>query len=662
MIRNYLKTTLRIMLRQKGYSVINISGLSIGIAATIIILIYIVDELGYDKMHPDAEHIYRVGFSARLEGNEIKSAQTSAPLAETMQKEIPQVTEVVRFGMWQTMPMSVGDKHFTERRLLVADSNFFKFFSFPVVKGNVETFLKGPNKLVITESAALRYFGTEDPIGKMITRGAEKTAAEVVGLVEDPPYNSHIAFDMVLSGQSWDFMDDEQWTSNNLYTYFKTNPGADLGAVKKHLDVIVETRMGAELEKFTGMSLKEFRKHGNNVGLFTQPMVDIHLSSNLADEITPNGNIQYLYIFAIIALFIILLACINFMNLSTARSANRAKEVGIRKTIGAFRSRLVFQFIAESLLYAFVSTLLGLSIISFSLSAFNVLAGKQLTLSVFANPIVIASLVLFTIIIGVVAGSYPAFYLTSFKPTEVLKGKIRSGFKNSALRNTLVVFQFIISIALIFGSMVVYRQLQFIQQKNLGFDKENVVNLLHTFSLKTNAQAFKNELIMHPSFQSASYANNLPPRISWSSAFRKGGSEQDFILNVYQVDHDHLKTMGYEMKQGRFFSRELKTDTAAIILNETAYRQMAFGNLEEAVVMTYQTKPPTPLKVIGVLRDFNYQSLKDNVRPMAILLGPEPNFEMAIRLSKGNTQEQLELLNSIWKKYAPDAPFEYSFV
>ena len=650
------------MLRQKGYSVINISGLSIGIAATIIILIYIVDELGYDKMHPDAEQIYRVGFSARLEGNDIKSAQTSAPLAETMQKEIPQVTEVVRFGMWQTMPMSVGDNHFTERRLLVADSNFFKFFSFPVVKGNVETFLKGPNKLVITESAALRYFGTEDPIGKMITRGAEKTAAEVVGLVKDPPYNSHIAFDMVLSGESWDFMDDEQWTSNNLYTYFKTNPGADLGAVKKHLDAMVETRMGAELEKFTGVSLTEFRKHGNNVGLFAQPMVDIHLRSNLADEITPNGNIQYLYIFAIIALFIILLACINFMNLSTARSANRAKEVGIRKTIGAFRSRLVFQFIAESLLYAFVSTLLALSIISLSLTAFNVLAGKQLTLSVFANPIVIASLVLFTIIIGVVAGSYPAFYLTSFKPTEVLKGKIRSGFKNSALRNALVVFQFIISIALIFGSMVVYRQLQFIQQKNLGFDKENVVNLLHTFSLKSNAKAFKNELTMHPSFQSASYANNLPPRISWSSAFRKGGSEQDFILNVYQVDHDHLKTMEYEMKEGRFFSREFKSDTAAIILNETAYRQMAFSNLEEAVVITYQTEPPTPLKVIGVLKDFNYQSLKDNVRPMAILLGPEPNFEMAIRLSKGNTQEQLELLNSIWKKYAPDAPFEYSFV
>ena len=650
------------MLRQKGYSAINIIGLSLGIAATIIILIYIVDELGYDKMHLDAEQIYRVGFSMRLQGNEIKTAESCAPLAETMQKEIPQVAEVVRFGVWETMPMGIGDRNFTEKRVLVADSNFFKFFSFPVVKGNVETFLKGPDKLVITESAALRYFGSEDPIGKMIMRGAERAAAEVVGLVKDPPHNSHISFDMVLSGESWDFMDEPQWTSYNLYTYFKTHSGADLSAVKKHLDGMVETHMGAELERYVGMSLEEFRKQGNDVGLFIQPMLDIHLKSNLSGEITPNGNIQYLYIFAVIALFIILVACINFMNLSTARSANRAKEVGIRKTIGAFRSRLVFQFIAESLLYAFLSTLLALAVVSLSLGGFNILAGKQLTLSVFSNPLVIASLLLFTIIIGLVAGSYPAFYLTSFKPTEVLKGKIRSEFKNSALRNALVVFQFIISIALIFGSMVVYRQLQFIQKKNLGFDKENVVNLLHTLSLKTNAQAFKNELTMHPSFKGASYANYLPPRISWSSAFRKAGSEQDFPLNVYQVDHDHLKTMGYEIAEGRFFSPEFKSDTAAIILNETAYRQMAFNNLEEAVVLTYRTEPPTPLKVIGVLKDFNYHSLRDNVRPMAILLGSEPNLEMAIRLSKGNTREQIELLESIWKKYAPDAPFEYSFV
>lgn len=662
MIRNYFKTAFRIMLRQKGYSAINITGLSIGIAATMIIIIYIVDELSYDRMHPDVEQMYRVGFSGRLQGTSVETATSCAPLAEAMQKEMPQVAEIVRFGQWRTMPMGFGDKYFTERSMLVADSNFFTFFSFPVLKGNADSFLKGPNKLVITESAAKRYFGDEDPIGKIMMRGSERTACEVTGVVKDPPYNSHIPFDMVLSGESWNYMKSTQWTSNNLYTYFKIYPGADLSAIRHQLDGLVETRMGTELEKFIGISFKQFKDQGNDLGLFVQPVTDIHLKSDLAEEIAPNGNIQYLYIFAVIAFIIILVACINFMNLSTARSANRAKEVGVRKTIGAFRSRLIFQFIAESLIYAVISTVVALALVGISLAPFNLLAGKALTLSIFSSPDVIACLIVFTLLIGLVAGSYPAFYLTSFRPTEVLKGKIRSGFKNSALRNVLVVFQFMISIALIFGSLVVYRQIHYMQEKNLGFDKENVVNMLHTLSLKTNARAFKDEVVANPAFKAAGFSNNLPPRVTWTSAFRKGGSEQDFLLHIYEVDYDHLKTMGYQMAGGRFFSRDFKSDSSAIILNETAYKQMGFANLDDAVVLTYRSETPTPLKVIGVLKDFNYQSLRDDVKPMAILLGPEPNLEMAVRLSPGNAPEQIRTLEKIWKKYAPDAPFEYSFV
>lgn len=662
MIRNYLKTALRIMMRQKAYAAINVIGLSVGIAATLMILIYIADELGYDRMHTDASRMYRVIFNGRLQGNEINSALSPAVVAETMQKEIPEVSEVVRFGLWRTMPMSVGDKNFTEQNVLVADSNFFSFFSFPVVAGHTDDFLRGPNKIVITESAARRYFGNEDPIGKMMLRGAERTAAEIVGVVKDPPHNSHIQFDLILSGESWDYMKSLQWTSTNLYTYFKVHPDANVDNVRKHLSRMVESYMGSELEKFIGMSFAQFREQGNDLGFSVQPLRDIHLRSNLKDELGPNGNIQYLYIFGVIAGFIILIACINFMNLSTARSANRAKEVGVRKTIGAMRNRLVVQFISESMLYSVVSMVIAVCIIAALLDSFNTLASKQLDLSFFTSPWVIGGLVLFTAVIGLIAGSYPAFYLTAFKPTEVLKGKIRSGFRNSMLRNSLVVFQFIISIGLIFGSLVVYRQLQFMQNKNLGFDKENVVGLLHTMSLKNNAAAFKNEIIANPLFKGASFSNNLPPNISWNSAFRKGGSEQDFLLSIYQVDHDHLKTMGYEIVEGRFYSKEFPSDTAAIILNETAYRQMGFKNLDEAVVLTYQSETPTPLKVIGVVRDFNYQSLRENVTPMAMLLGPEPNFEMAVRLSAENIREQIAVLESLWKKYAPGAPFEYSFV
>jgi putative ABC transport system permease protein len=663
MIKNYLKTALRIMLRQKAYSAINVTGLSIGIAATLLILIYIIDEVGYDKMHPDAHLMYRVGFSGRLQGNEFTSATSPAPLGEAMQKEIPDVAEVVRFGLWRTMPMNVGDKSFTEKRMIIADSNFFRFFHFEVLQGDPNTFLKGANKLVITESVAKRYFGKENPMGKMMMRGAELTAAEITGVVKDPPHNSHIGFDLILSGESWDYLrSNDQWTSNNLYTYIRLTPTGSLENVKRQLNAMVEKNMGSELEKYIGMSFKEFKAQGNDVGLFTQPMLDIHLTSDLQEEIAPNGNIQYLYIFAAIAAFIILIACINFMNLSTARSANRAKEVGVRKTIGAFRSRLIFQFLSESMLYSTISMILALAIIVLTIDPFNLLSGKELNLSIFKNPAVIGGLIAFTFLVGLLAGSYPAFYLTAFKPTDVLKGKIRSGFRNSALRNVLVIFQFIVSIALIFGSLVVYRQLGFLQDKNLGFDKENVVNLLHTLSLKTNAQAFKNELAGNPAFKNSSFANSLPPNITWTSAFRKGGSEQDFLLSVNQVDHDHLATMGYTMAEGRFFSRDFKSDTAAIILNETAYRQMAFKNLDEAVVLSYQGEKPAPLKVVGVLKDFNFTSLKENVRPMCMLLGKEPNYDMAIRLSPGNTQEQIKLLETIWKKYSPGAPFEYSFL
>jgi putative ABC transport system permease protein len=662
MIKNYLKTALRIMLRQKGYSIINIAGLSVGIAATLIIITYIVDETSYDKMHSDASRMYRIACSGRLQGTAMEIATSPAPVAEAIQKGIPQIEETVRVGLFRTMPMGYEDKHFTEQNVAVADSNFFKFFSFAVLKGNPETFLRGTNKIVITESVAKKYFGNEDPIGKIMFRGSDKKVSEVTGVVKDAPPNSHIQFDIVLSGESWDYMRNTQWTSNNLYTYFKLRDNAGLTSVKEQLNKLAETNIGAEIEKYVGVSFKEFKAQGNDFGLFIQPMLDIHLKSSLSDEFVPNGNIQYLYIFGVVAAFIILVACINFMNLSTARSANRAKEVGVRKTIGAFRSRLIIQFVSESLIYSIISTILALGIIALTLDAFNLLSGKELSFSVFSNPVVIVSLIIFTIVIGLIAGSYPAFYLTSFKPTEVLKGKIRSGFRNSALRNVLVVFQFIISIALIFGSLVVYKQLRFMQEKNLGFDKENVVNLLHTYSLGKNAQAFKNEIASHPSFKGASFANNLPPRVSWTSAYRKGGSEQDFLLHVYQVDHDHLKTMGYEMAQGRFFSREFKSDTAAIILNESAWKEMGYKDLDEATVLSYNSDPPSPLKVIGVMKDFNYQSLKDNVRPMAILLGNEPNLEMAIRLAPGNTHDQIKILEGVWKKHASDAPFEYTFL
>ncbi len=661
MIKNYLKTAFRIMLRQKSYSAINIIGLGMGIAASLLIILYVVDELSYDKFHHDASRIYRINFSGRLQGNDFDGATSPAPVAHALRAEVPEVEDAIRFGLWRTMPITFEDKAFTESHFLVADSTFFQFFSFPLLQGDPATALKGTNKVVITESAAKRYFGNENPIGKIILRGSEKKATEVTGVVEDAPTNSHIRFDMILSGESWEYMNDVQWTSNNLYTYIKLRPNADVNNFKAQTDSLFERNVSAELEKFLGVTLKDFVAQGNRLGLVIQPMEDIHLQSNLSDDITPSGNLQYVYIFMAIAAFIVTIACINFMNLATARSANRAKEVGVRKTIGAFRTRLIGQFLAESMLYSFISMLLALVLMGLLLTPFNELSGKSLTLELFGKPYFIIGLFAFVLIVGLLAGSYPAFYLTAFNPSEVLKGKIRSGFKNSILRNSLVVFQFVISISLILGSIVVYKQLRFMQEKNMGFNKENVVNLLHTWSLKENAKPFKNELNSHPEFAGASFANTLPPNIAWTSAFRKGGSDKDYLLSVYQVDHDHLDAMGFTMVEGRFFSRDFASDSLAIILNETAFRQMEYEQMEGNTVLSYSYETPQPLNIIGVVKDFNYESLRNAVRPMALILGREPNGEMAIRLSQGNTQQKLKLLNEIWKKYS-SSPFEYSFM
>jgi putative ABC transport system permease protein len=662
MIFNYLKTALRFMLRQKAYSFINLAGLSVGIAAALIIVIYISDELSYDRFEPDAPLTYRLGFSASLQGNDLEAATTPAPVADAMRREIPEVTDAVRFGLWRTLPVSYGDRSFTEKHALVADSNFFNFFNFPLIEGDPLTALKGPNKMLLTSTGAVKYFGHESAIGQILLVGSGKTAYEITGIVSDPPANSHITFDVILSGESWDYMKDNQWTSNNLYTYFKVHEGADIDKVQEQLNGLIEKYTGPELEKYIGMTLAQFREQGNNVGLFAQPMLDIHLYSRLTDELTANGDIQYLKIFGAIALFILLIACINFMNLATARSASRAKEVGIRKTVGAVKSKLIFQFLTESTLYSLLSTALAIVLVGAVLTGFNTLANKSLTLSVLLETPILLSLIAFPVLTGVLAGSYPAFYLTAFRSAEVLKGRIRTGAAGSVFRNVLVTFQFVISIALIFGSLVVYRQLKFMQEKNLGFDRENVIDLLHTWSLGKNSAAFKDELSRHPEFVQSSYVNSVPPNYSWHSAWRKGGSEQDFLLYVYSVDYEHTETMGYRLKEGRFFSRDFPADTAAVVINEATFKAMAFNSLEEAEVISYQGDEPRTVKVIGILEDFNFLNPRDVVKPMIMVFGGEPNNEMAIRLSPGNTVEQIALLESLWKKYAPGSPFEYSFV
>ena len=393
MIANYLKVGFRNILRYKVYSSINLFGLAIGMAASLLIILYISDELSYDHFQKDSDRIFRIVSSGRFQGNEFKDAVSSPPIAASLVQNVPEVESAVRFFWWRMMPMRYGDKSFVEKKTLVADSTFFEFFSFPLISGDPSTALQGTNKVVITESAAKRYFGAENPLGKIILRGEGKYANEITGIAKDPPPNSHLQFDMVFSGETWNYMQNDHWSNTGLYTYVKTRSAADAPSVKNKLDALTEKNMGPELETIIGLTQKEFKANGNSFGFFLQPLLDIHLKSDLGSELTPNGNIQYLFIFGAIAAFILLIACINFMNLSTARSATRAKEVGVRKSIGAMRSKLIIQFLSESLIYSFMSTVLALAIVGLVFPAFNTLAGKNLEFRVITEPAVLMSIV-----------------------------------------------------------------------------------------------------------------------------------------------------------------------------------------------------------------------------------------------------------------------------
>lgn len=666
MWKNYFKIAYRNLKRNKVYSAINIIGLSLGMSASILICLFILDELSYDSFIPDGHRIYRANVMGKLNGNEFTSATSATPMGPAIENEIAQVEEVVRFGMMRTFPLKLEEKAFTEPVVLAADPNFFEFFGFRLIKGNPQTALSGPDKVVLTQTVAEKYFGEEDPIGKTIFSGSNQTPLEVTGVSEDVPANSHLAFDAVISGENWWFFEQDNWTSNNIFTYYKVVEGANPGDIQKALNGFVEKYVGEEIQMFLGISLQAFREQGNAYGIQTMPLHDIYLKSETNDEIKASGNEQYLFLFGGIAVFILLIACINFMNLSTARSANRAKEVGVRKSIGAQKSRLISQFLSESILNSVLAGLLSLGIILILLQPFNAFSGKDLGFGFLLQPQFILGFLVFVVLVGLIAGSYPAFYLTAFGPAAVLKGKIRTGMKRSQLRSSLVVFQFFISTALIISSMVVYKQLGYMQEKNLGFDKENVLSLLHVRALGKNQEGFKQDLLNQTGFANASFANSLPPRVDWNSVMRTKDKQQDILCNINVVDENHLETLGLSLAKGRFFSKDIPSDTGAILVNETAFAQMGWTELDgtqEVGGFWSEDGSVTYRKVIGILEDYNYESLRQNVRPLVMMLGSQRDFnEIAIRLGPGQVAEKLDVLESIWKKHANGAPFEYTFL
>lgn len=660
MLKNYLKVAFRNILKKKYYSFLNLLGLSIGITAGILIIIYVQDELSYDEFHPNAKQKYVVGLNGKIGNQEVVGIFTPPVLSGTIMDEISGVIRTTRTNSLGSMVFRYENRAFTEQRAFWADSNFYDYFGYELIRGDAETVLEGPHKAVITQSVSRKYFGNQDPIGKTLIVGNDKTAYEVTGVNADPPHNSHFQFDILLSFSSTEYSRDTQWTANSLNTYIELAPGAEAERVEADLNKLIEKYVGPELEQFMGLTLEQMREQGGKYGYFTVSLPDLHLNApNAQTSFEPPGDITYIYIFSAVGIFLVVIACVNFMNLATASAAGRAREVGMRKTLGSDRRSMMIQFLLESVLYVLLATLISFLLIWLMLPWFNQLSGKQLTMQIFTEPRFLATLAGLVLGIGLLAGSYPAFYLTAFNPVEVLKGKISRGAKSGSFRRTLVVGQFCISIGLIACTILVNRQLQYMQNKNLGINTEQSIVLTNTSRLHNNQKPFKEELMSDTHVISASYSNFTIPGTNNVTVFQRPDRNQDYIMALYYADHDHREALGFEMAEGRFFNRDFPTDSTGIVINEAAVREMS---LEEPVGQElFFPGDERTYRLLGVMDNFNFESLRNEIMPLAIMLAETAN-EMIVRFKSDNPREAVNIIETTWDKYAGGEPVDYTFL
>jgi putative ABC transport system permease protein len=671
MLKNHLSLTFRNLLRRKGYSFINIAGLSIGIASSVIILLFVQHELSYDRHHENAERIYRLCLRVNMQGNYLHAPVSPAPMSAALISDFPEVKSAVRLYGFNTSPtIRFGDRVYIEKNFVYADSTIFDVFTYNMIRGDKRTALNRPNTMVLTESAVRKYFGGEDPMGQILEFGNEKTPYEVTGIIEDPRGNSHFSFDVLASFVSSPQHHSATWISNTCYTYILLDENSDPAHLNARLPGMTEKYLGPQVEVMMGATLKELYEAGGEWGYYLQPLTRIHLYSDLQAEIRETGNITSVIIFSIIALFILVIASINYMNLSTARYACRAKEIGIKKIVGCSRSELINQFLVESVFLSLVSMIIALCLVELFIPAFNNIAGQQLQLHYFTSWYTLPFLIVLSVLVGFLSGSYPAFFLSSFEPLRVLKGRLRSGAGSSRLRGILVVFQFVITIILFVSTFAVYRQMNYIGSKDLGMQPENVIVIHRIRAIpEERIEAFRQELTGSAAIQAASIARSIPGTRFVGDAFRRDGaaSREQHIMSNGWVDPSYAEVLGLELVQGRFFSRELASDSLAVVLNETAVRAMGYTDPVGRLVIntgqggTEEAPEDLAFTIVGVVRDFHFESLHSTINPLILSPGSAGGYLIA-RFGEGEAAAAIEHISTKWNEFVGDQPLEYSFL
>src|SRR6185312_202803 len=549
-------------------------------------------------------------------------------------------------------------------RFALVDPNFFSIFTLPMIKGDPKTALAQPDAIVLTQETAEKYFGKADPIGKVIQINTDGNRVyKVTGVIKNIPANSHFHFDAFGSMTSWANATTDTWLSGGYHTYLLLNPGADLKKIEARFPAMVKKYMGPQIQQQMGLSLEQFTSKGNSLGFALQPLKDIHLNSNTSNEFEPGGNATYVYIFGGVAIFMLIVACINFINLSTAGASKRAKEVGIRKVAGSGRFQLIKQFLLESILITFFALFIAFALVQLALPAFNNISGKHLSFDLKPG-LAFIGLGLF---VGIVAGMYPAFYLSSFKPISVLKGKLVSNHKSFGLRSSLVVFQFFISVVLIIGTLVVYRQMKYIQNKDLGYNKDQLIIIPNSYSLGKNEKVFEQQMLQDPRIvnATASYYKPAGPS-SYNNALAYPQGDDHLIVNgvEYHVDENYIPTLGMKMVSGRNFSRDFATDSTAIILNETAARSLGWNDMtavgKTVIRQNSDRGNNTAFRVIGVVKNFNFKSLHEAISPLYMTLQPEGGLIFKIKTT--DVAGLLSTMKKQWDSYKTEEPFTYNFM
>ena len=662
MIRNYLKTAYRSLLKNKGFTALNVLGLSVGLATCLLIVLYVVDELSYDKYNINADHIYRLTIHAKLNGNAGVYATSEGPLLPFIEGKFPEIDKSVRvvdaggiFSSPSKFYFKKGNQAILERNVVYTETPFFSMFTLPMIQGSAATALNAPFSAVITESAAKKYFNKVDVVGETLVMN-DTSNYKITGVIKDVPRQSHFNYDFFLSFNTLSESKAKGWGYMGVHNYVMVKPNADIARLEKQISAV-------ELDHSFNPSAF---KTGDNY-LFTRlkPLRDIHLrDEETLYSLSKNGNIQYVYIFSAIAIVILLIACINFMNLSTARSSNRAKEVGVRKVLGSARGNLIWQFLTESTLVTLASAIIAVVLAWALLPFFNQVADKHITVEVDSLTWLVPSVIVAVLVIGFLAGSYPALFLSGFRPIDVLKSKLSIGFKGGFLRSFLVVFQFSISVFLIVGTLVIYNQLNYIRNKDLGFDRSQVVTIKNTTALGKNTKVFAEELKQLPGVVSATVSGYTP---TGDERMKTGlfpdkviDIKKDILSEFWSVDENYIPTMGIKLVSGRNFSKDMATDTGAVIVNEAFAKK--FGQKDPLNKNIYRFSIGLQeFHIIGVMKDFNYESLKGVITP-AVLSYTADYGAVSARIHTSNLPALMAQVENKWKAVSPNQQFTYAFM